>query len=83
MSDVSDKPARLSDDDAAYHVSLVGQIKDMQEAHARIARTQAAWDNWAAYLKDKYGLVDGDVITEEGTIAYEVPSLNDSLGPNG
>jgi hypothetical protein len=82
-TDVSDKPMRLSDDDAAYHSSLVGQVKDAQEAQDRIARTQAAWDNWAEYLKSKYGFTDGDVITEEGMIVYGEPPLNGSLIPDG
>jgi Tfp pilus assembly protein PilX len=62
------KPIRLSDDEVAYHVFLVKQVKEAQEAQALIAQTQGAWTNWADYLKGKYGFTDGDVITEEGRI---------------
>jgi hypothetical protein len=68
--DSSTRPTRLSDDEAAYHVSLVEQVKEAQEAQAMIVRTQGAWDSWSEYLKGKYGFTDGDVITEEGTIVY-------------
>ncbi len=66
----SDRPERLSDDEIAYHVSLVQQVKGAQEAQATIVRTQGAWETWSEYLKSKYGFTDGDVITEEGMIVY-------------
>jgi hypothetical protein len=64
------KPSKLSDDEAAYHSSLVGQVKQAQEAQGKITQTQSAWSNWADHLKQKYGLSDGDAITEDGTIVY-------------
>jgi hypothetical protein len=64
----ADKPTSLSEDEVAYHVFLVGQIKEAQEAQAMIAQAQGAWKNWADYLKDKYDFTDGDIITEEGII---------------
>jgi hypothetical protein len=78
----SDKRAKLGDDETAYHVSLVEQVKEAQEAQAKIVRTQAAWDNWAEYLKSKYGFTDGDTITEEGAIMYGSPP-NGSASPDG
>jgi len=75
-----DKPVRLSDDEVAYHVFLVKQIKEAQEAQARIAQAQGARANWADYLKDKYGFSDGDVITEDGTIVTEPMSGHSVAG---
>jgi hypothetical protein len=69
----SDKPdisLRLSDDETAYHTSLVEQVKEAQEAQGKITQTQSAWSNWADYLKRKYGLSDGDAVTEDGAIVH-------------
>jgi hypothetical protein len=69
-AEVADRRGRLSDDEAAYHVFLVEQVKEAQDAQGKIARIQSSWGNWAEYLKGKYDLSDGDVITEEGAIVY-------------
>jgi hypothetical protein len=72
----TEKPPRLGDDETAYHTSLVEQVKEAQEAQGRITQTQSAWSNWAGYLKQKYGLSDGDSINEDGTIVYgNVPAV--------
>jgi hypothetical protein len=78
----ADEPASLSDDEVAYHVFLVGQIKEAQEAQAMIAQAQGAWKNWADYLKGKYGFTDGDIITEEGVIVTRSTLAGDP-SPNG
>lgn len=66
----TEKPPKLSDDETAYHASLVNKVKEAQEAQGMITQTQSAWSNWADYLKQKYGLSDGDSINEDGTIVY-------------
>jgi hypothetical protein len=66
----TETPPKLSDDETAYHASLVKKVKDAQEAQGVIAQTQSAWSNWADYLKQKYSLSDGDAINEDGTIVY-------------
>lgn len=70
QTDKPDSAARLSDDETAYHTSLVEQVREAQEAQEKITQTQSAWSNWADYLKQKYGLSDGDAITENGTIVH-------------
>jgi hypothetical protein len=72
----TEKPLRLSDDETAYHASLVEQVREAQEAQGKITQTQSAWSNWADYLKQKYGLSDGDAITEEGMIVYRNVNVN-------
>jgi hypothetical protein len=63
---------RLSDDELAYHKTLVAQVKWAQDAQARIAGIQSAWQIWAEHLQAKYGFEDGDVLTEDGTIIVQV-----------
>ena len=70
QTDKTDNPPKLSNDETAYHTSLVEQVREAQEAQGKITQTQSAWSNWADYLKQKYGLSDGDAITEDGTIVH-------------
>lgn len=64
------RPQKLTEDEISYHATLVGQVKEAQEAQEKFIRTQNAWSNWADYLKQKYDLSDGDAITEVGSITY-------------
>lgn len=48
----------LSPDELAYHQSLTAQLR----------AAQAAWQSWSAHLSAKYGLAEGDSITETGEV---------------
>lgn len=48
----------LSEDELAYHSALVAKLK----------AGNAAWQSWSAHLQAKYGLADGDGITEAGEV---------------
>jgi len=59
-------PETLSSDDLAYHLRVVGQVKQAREA---LAQASAAYQSWAAYLVQKYAIAGGDTIAEDGAIA--------------
>jgi hypothetical protein len=66
---------RLSNDELAYHKTLVAQVKWAQDVQARIAGIQSAWQIWAEHLQAKYGFEDGDVLTEDGAITTQVNQI--------
>lgn len=71
--EISSRPIQLSDDDKAHHVALVRRVVETRE---KAARVQAAWQEWAEYLQERYGFTENDVIAEDGTISYGSARLN-------
>jgi hypothetical protein len=49
---------KMSDDELAYHQSLLAQLR----------MSQAAWSSWSAQLAQKYQLREKDSITEQGAV---------------
>ena len=62
---------RLSDDERAYHERMVEQVRWAQQAQAKAAGIQAAWQSWAEHLKDKYDLDESHILREDGTIVLQ------------
>lgn len=56
---------RLSADEVAYHRRIV---TDLKQARERLTHANAAYQSWAAFLVDRYGLQGGDAVAEDGTI---------------
>jgi hypothetical protein len=61
-------PQQLSPDDREHHIALVGRIKGARELAQAAARAEAAFAEWADYLKDKYAFTEHDSIGEDGHV---------------
>jgi hypothetical protein len=59
---------KLTPDDAGYHAKLCERVGWAREAQAEIQGIEASVQSWSAHLRDKYDLVEGDSVQDDGTI---------------
>ncbi len=59
---------QLSPDDREHHIALVERVKRSRELAQAAARAEAAFGEWADYLKSKYGFTEHDAVGEDGQV---------------
>jgi hypothetical protein len=59
---------RITDDEMAYHSRLVERTQWARSVAAQVQEVEAAFNSWAAFLRERYDLKPGDRVAEDGTI---------------